>query len=304
MSGQLIATKQNEPEQVKRLAAKKQLYLKENMVNGLQMFLAVVTALGGAVVQNFVKGSEPYVVIASGVIGVCDVIVFENLKGRWQQTAARIQEQFDCAVLDLPWRRLKTGPEPGPEATAEHCKKFYDNAKEQKKLIDWYPAVIKDLPMRPARILCQRENCLYDARLRETYITVIIVWLSVLTLLTLVIGVVLNHNFVESLAGMVAPLIPAYVIGLREIKQNKEALETAKRLYDHAEELWEKAINKSVSDQELDTCARFLKDEIFDNRRRSPVIFDWFYGMFRSKNEALLTESAEQLVKNYKQKNP
>jgi len=304
MSGQSIVSKQNEDEQIKRLAAKKQLYLYENIVCGTQMILAIATAIAGAIVQNKVEHSEPYVVVVSAVIGLIDVTIFETLKGRWQQLAARIQEQFDCDVLQLQWRRLKAGPEPGPEATNAHCKRFYNNASEKNKLINWYPEIIKEVPMRPARILCQRENCLYDARLRESYILVIIIGLSALTLLTLGIELYLNNKFVEALSNIVAPLIPAYIIGFREIKQNKEALEATKRLYEHAEELWEKAFNKTASEPELDTCARFLQDELFDNRRRAPVIFDLFYLIYRKENEALLTESTEELVKKYKQKNP
>lgn len=304
MTGQLIVSKQNEDQQIKRLAAKKQLYLNENLVCGLQLVAGIATAIIGAVVQNKVTGSEPYVVIVSALIGLGDVVVFENLKGRWQRLAARIQEQFDCDVLQLEWGKLKAGPEPGPESTNEHCKYFFNNPVEKNKLVDWYPAIVKDLPLQSARILCQRENCLYDARLREAYITVIIIGLGLLTIATLAIELSVNNKFVEAFSGIVAPLIPAYIIGLREIKHNKEALETAQRLYEYAEELWDKAFNKTATDQELDVCSRFLQDEIFDNRRRAPVIFDWFYLMLRKNNETLLTESAAELVKKYKQKNP
>ncbi len=303
MTGQLITSKQNEPEYVKRLAAKKQLYLMENRLNAAQMLLAISVALGGALIQAHITGSEPYVTIVAAVVALIDALIFERQKGSWQQLAAKIQEQFDCVVLNLPWRTLKAGAEPKPEATAEYCKRYFDDPEERKKLVDWYPGCVQDLPFQAARIVCQRENCIYDARLREGYIKMIVTGLVVLSAVTLTILILVNDSVVESLAGMVAPLIPAFVIGFREIKQNKDALEASNRLLLHVEELAEMALNKSATDEEFDGYSRFLQDEIFDNRRRSPVIFDWYYSIHRSRNEALLVESATEFTTKYKERN-
>lgn len=302
-SGEIIVTRQAEPEQLMQLAAKKELYMRENWLQAGQMVIAALTALVGAIVQYHVKGAQPIVAVVAAGLSLCDVLLVDGIKGQWQQLAASVQEQFDCYVLSLPWRKLKAGREPEPEVTLAYCKRFYENPDELRNLANWYPVVVKDIPLQPARIICQRENCYYDTILRKRYIILITIVLIALSTFTVVIGMLVNHSFVDSLASMVAPLVPAYIVGLREIMRHTEGLNTSRRLFDYIEELYENAVNKSVSDDELDDCSRFLQDEIFDNRRRAPVIFEWVYKWLRDKNEQLVARSAAELVEQYKRKN-
>lgn len=304
MTGKDIIDKQNELEQLKLLAAQRELYSSEKMALGWQMVIAVAVALGGSYIQTAFPDTAPYVVIAGAAVALADVLWFESKKGKKQRLAAKIQEKFDCIVLQLEWRKLKTGNEPEPEDILEHSEKIIANQQQKDRLINWYPIEIQDLPFQPARIICQRENCMYDSRLREKYIFWLKLALAAVTTVAFIIAIVQNKDFVQSVAIIVAPLIPAYVIALREIYAHSEALELAQRLKEHSNDLWTGALSKSLTNDQLDVESRFLQDEIYDHRRRSPVIFNWVYDWLRDKNEKTLNASAQQLVNEYKARNP
>lgn len=303
-TGKDIVDKQNELEQLRLLAAQRELYSSEKKALGWQMLIAVAVALGGSFVQTTYPAFAPYVVILGAAVALADVIWFESKKGKCQRLAAKVQEKFDCIVLRMDWRDLKAGSEPDPEDILDHSEKVISNQQLKDKLIDWYPKEIQELPLQPARIVCQRENCLYDSRLRDKYILGLKVGLGAVTIVAFIIAIVQNKDFVQSIALIVAPLIPAYVIALREIYAHSEAIDLAQRLKDHSNGLWTKALSKTLTSAELDAESRLLQDEIYDNRRRSPVIFNWVYDLLRDKNEKTLNASAQQLVNEYKAQNP
>ncbi|MBI4809641.1 MAG: hypothetical protein HY799_11925 [Nitrosomonadales bacterium] len=44
------------------------------------------------------------------------------------------------------------------------------------------------------------------------------------------------------------------------------------------------------------TKSRFLQDEIFENRRKSPFVFDWIFRRLRNAYEDQMNYSAEMLA--------
>jgi hypothetical protein len=303
MTGKLIVDKQMEPEQFELLLAKRQLYFYENVLGVTQTLIAVAVAIGGPWIQRTVADSEPIVTVASGIIALFDVVFLESLKGNWQQLAAKMQERFDCNVLALPWRELKSETEPTPEDVAANNYTFFKN-RWSADLKEYYPPSIATIPFDFARIICQRENCVYDRRLRSQWITFVSCMLTLLSLSAFAIAWNQNDTWIKTLASIIAPLIPAFVLGIREIKLNVEASKTSERLLSHCEKLWQRALSNGIPAAEAENESRLLQDEIFDNRRRSVVVQDWFYGMSRFWNEKIAMRGADKLVDQYKRINP
>lgn len=300
-NGQDIINKQNEEDQIRLLAAQRTLYSSEKMFLGFQMILGIAAAVVGACLQS----KYPQAVsVGSAGIALFDVLYLESRKGKKQKLAAKIQELFDCTLLVMEWRKLKANGKPEQEDIVENSAQLISDPKKKAELQNWYPADIKDLPLQPARIVCQRFNCKYDARLRERYILSLRILLGFMTLITLGIAFWQNRNFIDSIALIVAPLLPVYVVCFREIYAQNEALELIRRLNEHCNELWGQAVQKSTTEHELDIESRFLQDEIYDHRRRSPLIFDWFDSANKENNEKTLKSTVHDMVKEYKAKNP
>lgn len=303
-SGKDIIDLENRDEQLRLLAAQRHLYSSEKFLLGTQIIIGIGVAIVGALVQNKFPKAEHYVVLAGAALALIDVICLESRKGKNQRLAAKIQERFDSTVLMLGWQRFKAGSEPEPEEVLENSEHIFSKPTERDKLKNWYPPEIQDLPLQPARIVCQRGNCMYESRLRSKYLQILYAILAVLTIVTFTILMLQNQKVVESVVLMVAPLIPAYVILVREIYAEKDAIERLHELKNYCNELWEKAIGKLATEKQLDLESRAIQDEIFEARRRSAVIPDWIYYLDGSKNELTLKSIATQMVNEYKSANP
>src|SRR6266550_1909209 len=102
MSTTIILTKQNEPDEIKKLRAQRHLYAKAKLVVGLQVALTTVFPVVGTVselVWPQLKGGLAFYGI---LISILDVALIEPWQRRIRSIAAKIQESFDCSVLDLP----------------------------------------------------------------------------------------------------------------------------------------------------------------------------------------------------------
>ena len=64
----------------------------------------------------------------------------------------------------------------------------------------------------------------------------------------------------------------------------------------YAEDLWDKAIKRDATPEELIRESRKLQDEIYEHRRICPLIFDWVYRKLRLKSEEQMTKSAQTLI--------
>jgi hypothetical protein len=95
---------------------------------------------------------------------------------------------------------------------------------------------------------------------------------------------------------VLAPLTPALILGVRQYTENQDAAANLDHLKEHAEQLWQSAIQKKLSPQELLVESRNLQDEIFNNRRKSPLIFNWIYRLFSQGQEDEMQRGAEALI--------
>ncbi|WP_016951483.1 S-4TM family putative pore-forming effector [Anabaena sp. PCC 7108] len=60
---------------------------------------------------------------------------------------------------------------------------------------------------------------------------------------------------------------------------------------------WQQVINRRIPSQELERESYILQNQIYDNRRLSPLIFDWLYSRLKKQNEEQMNKGAEVLIK-------
>src|SRR4051794_23247686 len=117
-----IPTKQNEPKQIQRLAAQRQLYSRAKSIFAVQMVVSAPVAIAWSllVLRN------PSLKAAAAFWGVAatglDLFWLNPWHKRLREQAAKVQEEFDCYVLELPWNDIKVGKRPDAEAVKE----FFD----------------------------------------------------------------------------------------------------------------------------------------------------------------------------------
>lgn len=292
-----ISQKQLTKKQLDRLAAQRQLYSDAKRVQALHMTLSVPFIVAWAVFVAWFPSFKIYVACWGILITLLDIILFTPWQRSLKHRGAKIQELFDCDVLQISWSDIKVGPRPDTELIMESSSKFKCVDPECSTLRNWYPIEVKKLPIHLARIVCQRTNCWWDAKLRRRYAIWVLAVVSTLTVLVFLIGLIGGLTLEELILAVVVPLMPAFTLGIRQYNEHNEAAATVDRLKEHSERLWNKAITGEATPEELAIASRDLQDEIYDHRRKSPLIFDWIYRRLRKTYEEQMNKAAGELVK-------
>src|SRR2546429_7322325 len=154
---------QNQEAQLERLRAQRYLYSCSKIVLGAQAILSGPVALAwslAVLLSPQLKGIAALWVL---VVFLCDFTWLTRLQEAWRERAAKIQELFDCDVLELPWNSVKAGIPPTPEEIHGNADKYIRADDGSTPVENWYPPAVGALPLGVARIVCQRANCWWDA---------------------------------------------------------------------------------------------------------------------------------------------
>jgi len=290
-----IPDQQNAQQQLERLAAQRALYSRAKIVAGMQAILSVPAAVAWSVFANIYPTMKPWAALWGLVVTLLDVGFLETLQSSSQKDAAKIQEAFDCAVLDLPWNTLVVGSRPDPERIAEAAQKYRPNPKHP--IENWYPREVADLPISSARLVCQRTNLWWDWKLRQRYGWVLLGGGFALAVASLVTGLARHYSLEVSLLTFWVPLAPAYLWTVREFRKHQAAAKVSDTLKGYVEGLWGKALAGSSSEEELKAESRKVQDQIYLRRRDSTLVFDWIYNRLQPSHEMQATKGAADLVR-------
>ena len=285
-----IVQRQNDPRALQLLAAQRRLYSRGKNVAAFQIALVVVLPALLIVAEHFYPSIKFRAASIALVVAVLDVLVFERWKDSVRARAAATQELFDCYVLTLEWPALKA-----KKPDREDIEGLAQNSKAGP-LKDWYPPAIATLPLEAARIVCQRSNCRWDSRLRRLFRIGLLACAAVLVIVAVFDAIIQNLRFDDFVLIWMAPILPIALWCVREADMHTEAAERATRLKEFSDDLWGQALKKAGEPELLAAQSRRLQDEIFEHRQRSPLVFDWFYKLLRSRFESQMHHSAEAMI--------
>ena len=204
-------------------------------------------------------------------------------------------------VRSKPWNNIKTGNWPDAELVKEQSDKHRKRAPEMPPLENWYAPVVGELSWDLARIVCQRSNCWWESKQRRRYTVWIVGGLVAVGVAALGLGLVGGLTVEKLFLAIIAPLMPAVILGVRQWTEHSEAATRLDKLKEHAERLWADAFNH-LNSTELLSKSRALQDEIFESRKRSPLVFDWIFRRLRNEYEAQMNHGAQELVDDAKRR--
>jgi hypothetical protein len=290
-----INSRQNETRQIQRLAAQRQLYSTAKRVLVVQLVLsgpiAAATVFAGLAMPDI----KAYVALWGFTMLLFDLAWLNPWQRRLRESAAKVQEQFDCYVLDLQWNAIKAGePEPA-ELVLEQSIKYQAWAHKMPPLTDWYSKAVDGLSLSLARLVCQRSNCWWDAKQRRVYATTIGFTLFALCVGVLGAGLVSKLSLADLLLIVVAPMASTFALGFRQITEHREAADRLDKLRGLVERTWKDALRKPQSGDVV-VASRTLQDEIYDGRKRNPLIFDAMFRWFRDDNEQQMNHGADEFL--------
>eukprot|EP01036_Dinobryon_divergens_P057425 gene57425-76672_t len=162
-------------------------------------------------------------------------------------------------------------------------------------LEDWYSVVVGSLPMPMARLICQRTNCWWDAEQRRKYASVMGGILLTSFLVVLALGVFAKLSVNELILIVLFPMLSTLKQAYQQWSDNREAANRLDILRACAEKSWKAALS-GADDRTLENESRALQGEIFDGRKRNPLVFDFLFKRLRDEHEVQMNSGAAHLV--------
>lgn len=292
-----IAAKQNDEQQVNLLAAASRVYGQAKHVMAFQFALTVPAALVSSILMAWQPSWKVWLTFYSITVALVDTIYLSRKQARLKKRGATLQQMFDCAVLELPWRPLRCGPPIDSEDVYIEAKAHLSKPEARKYLLDWYPTAVGQLPLRFARLVCQRASVSWDFRLRARVRGALTITLSALSAVVFLIALARGDTVEQMILTVYVPLAPAILWILREMLAQHDAVEADKKALAHVEQLWPQALAGTLSEASLLEQSIQGQDALFEARSRSPFVFDWVYHLLRKGQQEQMEHKAEELVK-------
>lgn len=306
-----IIKRQNGNENIQKLASQRQIYSKAKKILGVQIITQVIIVIILSFLRLIFNDSflnahsitkenfNLFIIICSLSLVLIDVLFINPQIKKLKYLAASIQEDFDCTVLELPWNDVKVD-KPDIEIISKYAREYNKNNKTQE-LINWYtPKEIETLPITVARIICQRTNCIWDNYLRKKYNKHIIFCTILIFAILIFIGLINELTLSTFITNVLFPFFPVLVFSIRQVQDNNNSIKLLENLKNKANEYWERVLSNTNEYASLNDLSRKLQNEIFDSRKNSPLLFDWYYRKYKSSQQIDTDYSGEQMVISYK----
>jgi len=293
-----ISKLQDLDEQINLLHAQRIFYGRAKMQQTIFIVFAILLPALSFMLASGQPKSKPYLALAGIVLLLLEVGLFTKLQKENTKRGAKVQEQFDTRVLGLEWNQFVAGSKVDSEDIRAIVAQGIPNRKVYE---NWYEPEVADLPITAARIICQRTNVTYDARIRKWYAACLLWGVIIIGILLVAIGTYQGLPFGEIVLTVVVPFVPLMTFALREYRKQSDSIDSLANLKSEVDKLWAKVM-RDPSALELTQDARTLQDAIYRNRVGNPLVYDWVYRLNRKKNEDLAYIGAKSLVKEAKDK--
>lgn len=297
-----IANVENSPESLEQLAAQREIYSFAKNFYSLQTVGSIIIPIIFSGVALFIPDVSAYSALYGVCFSILDITLIETMINKAKSQAAKIQELFDCNVLDIPASAFKNAD----DILLEEIPAGYEKHKKKNNSIDklrgWYSNDLKEissLPISTARLICQRKNLWWDSELRTRYSNTLKIFSLILFLILIVAGFA-GHIKFEQFVLIFSGLLPLFRFSIKQYLDNKDSSEKLTKVISYFNKIWERVLKSDIDETELEAAARQIQNEIYDNRVKSSLIPDYFYNSYKDKQESLANTVAEKLVKEAK----
>lgn len=297
-----ISKFQNEQKQLERLAAQRELYSSAKRWYVAQVLGSVAVPVLLITISFFALQTSLFAAIFGIVFFIVDILFIVPAIAIRKLKASKIQELFDCEVLQLPKSPLKIADDIAVEEVLSYYEAHNKIRSNVEKLINWYPQIVDSVNIAYARLICQRTNCWWDAKLRGRYINAVKIAAIFVPLLILVSGLIVRIQ-IETIVLLFSGLMPFFRFANKEYSDHKSSADRMSKTMNYILRIWDNILNKCFEKERLLNESRIIQDEIYENRSKSPFILDFIYKAFRDKNEQLMDKTAGILIEEIKEAN-
>lgn len=288
-----IARDQDTPEFQRLLMARQRIYSDATRYQMLQIALTVVLPVVGAMLALAYHHARPYVALYGLIATALDVMWADRVQRRLLKVAAKISEEFDCALLKMPWNSFVAGKREDAETIDAAARRWSDDTSS---ITGWYIGITATARHPMARLVCQRMNLQYDASLRRKYGAYLISGAGILCI-TVVIAAVANDLKLIDSAAIAATISPAVFWAIREHFRQSDSAAANEILKGEAEKFLDSVRASGCDDAECDKRSRELQDALFQRRVANPLVLPLVYWLMRNELEKQAHAGADALLK-------
>lgn len=272
-----ICKRQNEAKCIMMLAAQRELYNSAARLDLVGFVLSVILPVAFSFLP--VLGASwdwiRYLSYGLSVLMLFTSNAIARACRSKKNLAASIQNEFDIYVYQMPWSKNLFGPRKNLNAEiAEYSQKILNNEKQKGDLVNWFTSPVDDMPLEKGILSCQRENINWDNRLKIRYRIYATILCVFLTASMYTIGIVNNETFQICITRIVFVLPMArWIITLwNSVSDDIVRLQDLKASFNSIEDL---------NMEELQVNQK----KITDHRKACVKIPNWFYWIFKDKDE-------------------
>lgn len=287
---------QNLPKNMHLLKARQGLYKLAVRWQITQLLIVVLLPLLGAILGTFWLEYRSISAAISIVITILDVVVLDRQYRKSIKTAARGAEHFDTAVLKLPWNALSAGNELQPEEIAAAAE-IWGRSSVKTPIKDWYPPIVRLVPLHIARVICQRANVSYDSALRRKYAKVLLAIVLAVAGGILAMGLYRSTTLADMVLTGLVPAAPLVIWSVRECFRQRDAAEANDVIQKESEALLHHVLAGGCDEHSCTAQSAQLQSALFNRRATNPLLFPGLYKLQRFVLEKRMGEGAEHWIK-------
>ncbi|MGO8105350.1 S-4TM family putative pore-forming effector [Rhizobium leguminosarum] len=295
----MISTRQDSSNALMLMQARQQVWLVAKRVLVVQFALTVVAALAIGVLNLLFPSLRHITAAIALFLALLDVAFLDRWYKSLLKKNAKIGEEFDTYVLNIPWNDFVVGRRVSPEYI-DKASKSYAKRSSDEKLKSWYPPEFSSIPEHIGRLLCQRTNLWYDAELRRQYAYILMAFAFVIVTIGLFVAWFNSLTFPELVIAFMVPATPLLLWCLREIFRQLDTATSQDTTRQSTETLWIKAADSTFDVAKSEAIARQCQDAIYARRGGSSLVFPGVYSWLRPRFEKKMNSVAGTLLEQYK----
>jgi hypothetical protein len=232
-------------------------------------------------------GTVAELATAAAVFIVAKRLVVDPERTRAHAEAVRLQEQCEVDMFGLPWNQGLAGRPISPADAYEIAQRFRG---DMRRLDTWYVPV-DGLAPRSGVLLRQWENASWAARDHRRFWR-LVSSVFLLSLVSTLVAAALRHaSLAEYLVGLVLPSMP-WLLDLADLAAaNRRASLSRAEIEATAQQLLYSASNTEPDIRTL----REIQDALYRSRSEVGHVPDWFYRLFRKRNQRLYLDVVQHL---------
>lgn len=284
-----ISERQNEVKFIEYLKAQRVAYTQckiYQIFDVISILMAIVLPIIGMLNNNIVKFLGAF-----GVLWTIFYLVSENYRKKKTEQGAKIQEQFDTELFEIPWNNILCKKKVNCDVQIDLAKEYYGI-----DLYNWYSMEVNSELTKPiAVVLCQRINFSWELKQRRRYVTFLIILLVAYYGFFFTFFISNNIGFYDLLL-LIAPSLSFLIYGVQNSLSLKNHITSKNETLAQIDGILDEYSMHKVMPNE--SVLRQIQDIIYIERTVPEKIPDWFYKLFKSSNE----NRTDSIIKTIKSK--